>query len=570
MCLGGGGMAGTRMFGAQVSGNVPGSSPAKLEKPRAAAFGQAKLEAAFEKIVDQNNNKLGEWGIRAQGLETLQQLVAEGACDSPHFVPLFTAMLQEPVLDMTTRSASSKPALVKVGCATVSCLATALEQGLAKHSDLYVRALLNNIRDGQTHGVIEDSQECMATLLSHVHASKMILPLTNACDVKAEKSPICRTAAIEHLSFIVQHWPPAAVKKQVSAIVECVRRMMTDSSPGARTAARQCFWHLHARYESAAEKLLATLEPSAVRQLHSVRKALGEGAGEEAEEESPSQQAEQQRPPETSRKVEPASVGATRAREAQHRRTPGLGEAQRTARDRPATADTSAAKQERPRKTAHAINAAPKTAPTAEGAALMDSSESAESVFLSASKKCADGSASVRVESFHELRRLCSDLCDTTVHRLFDKLVSLLTEHTADSNEKVATACLEALACYAESHGELLSEQHLSSLLPNVLLKTVGAPVEHFLPAHSFHRTNLTRPCIILHGSAKDRATKAAVAAALDQMQGGPPPHWSFSARVRCLLRPQCSLSNCAFCCSVPYISSLRRGDTALIDSQNV
>jgi hypothetical protein len=217
-------MAGTRMFGAQVSGNVPGSSPAKLEKPRAAAFGQAKLEAAFEKIVDQNNNKLGEWGIRAQGLETLQQLVAEGACDSPHFVPLFTAMLQEPVLDMTTRSASSKPALVKVGCATVSCLATALEQGLAKHSDLYVRALLNNIRDGQTHGVIEDSQECMATLLSHVHASKMILPLTNACDVKAEKSPICRTAAIEHLSFIVQHWPPAAVKKQVSAIVECVSR----------------------------------------------------------------------------------------------------------------------------------------------------------------------------------------------------------------------------------------------------------------------------------------------------------------------------------------------------------
>eukprot|EP01043_Picozoa_sp_COSAG02_P002739 COSAG02_NODE_65_length_42645_cov_26.951934_9_plen_498_part_00 len=476
----------TRAFGAEVSGNAE-ASPVRHEvaKPRAAGLSAAKLEAAFEKIVEQNNNKLGEWGIRAKGLEALQQLVADGCCESPHFMELFVAMLQEPVLDMTTRSASSKPALVKVGCATVCCLAEALESKLAKHGELYVRALMKNIRDGQTHGVIEDSQECMATLLSNVHASKMILPLTNACDAKAEKSPICRTAAIEHLSFIVQQWPAAAVKKQLSAIVECIRRMQADSSPGARTAARQCFWYLHARWEPAANKLLATLDPSAVRQLNGVRKTMGDI--EEMEERGCSHETEHQQPQEIPRKAEPITSEATRPEEGRRRRTAGLGEAQRTARGRTA-ADISAIK---PSKTADAEHAKTTAAVEGSGSTGLQPSESAETVFLTAARNCADGSASVRVESFHELREICSSLEANSVHKLFDKLVSLLSEHTADGNEKVAAACLEAFACYVESYGELFSEQHLSTLLPAVLLKTV----------------------------AKDRATKVAVRATLDKMQ---------------------------------------------------
>ncbi len=492
----------TRAFGAEVSGNV--ASPARngVAKPRAAVWSAAKLEAAFEKIVEQNNNKLGEWGIRAKGLEALQELVAAGCCESPHFMELFVPMLQEPVLDMMTRSASSKPALVKVGCATVCCLAEALESKLAKHGELYVRALMNNIRDGQTHGVIEDSQECMATLLSTVHGSKMILPLANACDAKAEKSPICRTAAIEHLSFIVQHWPTAAVKKQLTTIVECIKRMQSDSSPGARTAARQCFWYLHARWEPAANKLLATLDPTAVRQLNGVRKTMGDI--EIMEEQSCSQEAERPRPQPSPRKAEPAPSGTTRAGEGNRRRFAGLGEAQRTVKVRTA-ADTSAVKSSRTADAEH-----PKATPAVEdtGSAGQQPNESAETVFLNATRNCADSSASVRVESFHALREVCSSLEANTLHRLFDKFVSLLSEHTADGNEKVAAACLEALTAYVESYGQLFSEQHLCALLPAVLLKTV----------------------------AKDRATKVAVRAAVDKIQGGCQSAISYRLDTHCAL----------------------------------
>ena len=75
----------TRAFGVEVSGNAA-ASPARHEavKARAVGLSATKLEAALEKIVEQNNNKLGEWGIRAKGLEALQQLVADGCCESPH------------------------------------------------------------------------------------------------------------------------------------------------------------------------------------------------------------------------------------------------------------------------------------------------------------------------------------------------------------------------------------------------------------------------------------------------------------------------------------------------------
>ena len=491
--------AAPRAFGAEVSGNAAPASPAMLsaQKPRAAAGGaaamsQAKLEAAFEKILEQNNNKLGEWEIRAKGLVALQELVDQGCCDSPHFLPLFTAMLQDPLLDMTTRSVSSKPALVKVGCATLSRIVETVEAGLDKSGHLYVAALMKNIRDGQTHGVIEDSQESMATLLAHVHGPKMIAPLTTACDSKAEKSPICRTAAIEHLCSIVQHWPAAVVKKQLSAIVECIRRMLADSSPGARTAARQCFWHLHARWESAASKLLASLEPSAVRQLNSARKAMGGEAAEEADEGSSAREVAHPRPKESARKkaaATPGATGATRAGEGSSRRTPGLGTAQRMgSRDGPAEPTRSAVKQSKtPRAQHHAASTVIPEEPLEQRA-----TETAEASFMDAMKNCADGSAAVRLESFHELRQLCSTLDASAVNRLFEKLVTVLTEHAADGHEKVSVGCLEALGVYIESYGALFLESYLSRLLPSVLLKTV----------------------------AKDRVTKAAVNVVLENMRG--------------------------------------------------
>lgn len=523
-------MAATRAFGAQISGNALASPSCEggAVKPQV-PMTQAKLEAALEKIVEQNNNKLGEWEIRAKGLEALQQLVADGCCDSSHFMPLFTAMLQKAVLDMTTRSASSKPALVKVGCSTVRCLAAALENKLAKHGELYVRALLNNIRDGQTHGVIEDSQECMATLLSHVHASKMIVPLASACDAKVEKSPVCRTASIEHLNFIVQHWPAAVVKKQLSTIVDCIRRTQADSSPGARTAARQCFWHLHARWESAANKLLATLEPSAVKQLNSVRKTMGKI--EVMHEGSCAEETEQQRPHESPRKTEQAAA-VSRVGEGHQRRTPGLlGEAQRTARKRPQTG-ASAAKSS---KSTHAEHTKAAATVGGTGSTGQHPSESVETALLNAMSKCADGSASVRLESFHELQQLCSSLEAQTARKLFDKLVTLLAEHTADGNEKVAAGCLTALTAYVQSYGELFTESHLSNLLPSVLLKTV----------------------------AKDRATKAAVHAALEKIQGEPDT-------VVILLKSIPS-SSCLFAhkrCGV--FSSLRRRGAIVIYSEDL
>ena len=233
----------SRAFGAELVANTAAASPAPGKTPaQLKAFSEKRLEGAFESICAQNTNKLGEWETRAKGLEALQELLSAGACESPHFLPLYMKMLEGPVLDMATRSRDSKPALVKVGCATIEQLAVALSgsREFAKTGEGYVLALLKNVRDGQTHGVIDDSQACMQTLLANIEHPKMVTPFLERCSVKDEKSPICRTASIEHLCFIVQSWPVNVLKKQIPAITEGIKKALADVTTHAITARCLC------------------------------------------------------------------------------------------------------------------------------------------------------------------------------------------------------------------------------------------------------------------------------------------------------------------------------------------
>ena len=493
-----------RAFGDDVTNGSPRSSPAKAERP---AWSDAKLESSTQKVTDMWTNKLGEWEIRAKGLEMLQEMVGEGACEAEGFVPIFVREMREQLLDQMTRSASSKPALVKVACATASRLAVALRSQLAKSGELLVLALLNNIRDGQNQGVVDDSQECMATLLANVHHPKMIAQLLEAA--LTDKSPICRTASMEHLCFVVQRWPANIVKKQLPAITECIRKTQTDAAPGARTASRQCFWHLHARWEAAANKLQATLGPSEVRQLNNTKKTMDEEAEDGAEDgcpEIPTAWAPEVSEPAERTVRKSLTTGAARLSVDAPRTSLSGG----VARAEPSTLSPKKAKIARRASDVAAEGGASPVkralSPVREKkAAGLSESEQAEASFVKALKKCGDTTAATRLEGFHELRKLCSTMEGGAVSKQFEPLAIALTEHCADGNEKVACACLEALGSFVAEYGSLFLESYLARLLPSVLLKTF----------------------------AKDRGAKAAVQRTLGEMRAHLAPEAFFTAILK-------------------------------------
>jgi CLIP-associating protein 1/2 len=155
-------------------------------------------------------------------------------------------------------------------CLLYSELVIALETTFDQVCELVLNNLLKMA--GVTKKLVAQlSQTTITTILKHTSAQPRTIPHMLWCSLQ-DKTAQTRVYASGHIkTYIEVHASKAKHVIETSgaldALVNCVKRALSDHNPGVRENARQAYWLLNAVWKDKGTAIMAGLDPNARKQL---------------------------------------------------------------------------------------------------------------------------------------------------------------------------------------------------------------------------------------------------------------------------------------------------------------
>ena len=217
-------------------------------------------EANFRQEISQVAAALApseKWDIKMQSLQRLEGLFLGGCSRFPSVIGLLVDM-QDAFRELIT---DKRSALCRQVCHLLIAAAEALQSDIEPLVDPLLPVLLKGTM--VTKKVISEStQYCALTLLYRCPAVRSALKLSDLA--RKEHHGKFREAAFGCIQLILEEWAPGYYESALDAILAAIKKGISDSVPGARTAARNCYHALCRSWELAAESVFAGL-PSNVQ-----------------------------------------------------------------------------------------------------------------------------------------------------------------------------------------------------------------------------------------------------------------------------------------------------------------
>ena len=201
-----------------------------------------------------------KWDIKMQALQRLEGLFLGGCTRFPSAAGLLADM-QEVFKALIT---DKRSALCRQVCHLLITASEALQSDMEPLVDPLLPVLLKGTM--VTKKVISEStQYCALTMLYRCPTVRSALKLSDlACKEHHGKF---REAAFGCIQLILEEWAPGYYEPALDSVLAAVKKGISDSVPGARTAARNCYHALCRSWELAAEGIFSGLPANVQKSL---------------------------------------------------------------------------------------------------------------------------------------------------------------------------------------------------------------------------------------------------------------------------------------------------------------
>ena len=201
-----------------------------------------------------------KWDIKMQALHRLEGLFLGGCARFPSVGGLLSEMQEV----FKALIADKRSALCRQVCHLLITASEALQSDMEPLVDPLLPVLLKGTM--VTKKVISEStQYCALTMLYRCPTVRSALKLSDlACKEHHGKF---REAAFGCIQLILEEWAPGYYEPALDSIIAAVKKGISDSVPGARTAARNCYHALCRSWELAAESIFSGLPSNVQKSL---------------------------------------------------------------------------------------------------------------------------------------------------------------------------------------------------------------------------------------------------------------------------------------------------------------
>ena len=214
-----------------------------------------ELVDVMSKIRDFLSDSQADWERRVESARDFRYIVV---LDGSRFEEFWTSLrnleipFQNAVKDLRSQ-------LVREACISVSFLTTQL--GDTGKLDRFAEAVLPSILQQMANSakiMATSAVTCAHFVVSDVQTHRLI-PII-AAQLAASKSATIRKHCYELVENALAKWPTRSLDKQVSTLVDIVKRGLTDADQEARAHSRQAFWQLKNHFPNQADHLYNQLD----------------------------------------------------------------------------------------------------------------------------------------------------------------------------------------------------------------------------------------------------------------------------------------------------------------------
>ncbi|XDV51156.1 hypothetical protein PO909_020084, partial [Leuciscus waleckii] len=229
--------------------------------PTVQIYSARELEDSMNKIREILSDDKHDWEQRVAALKKVRSLLLAGACDYDGFSQQLR--LLEGSFKLSAKDLRSQ--VVREACITLGHLSSVLRNKFDHGAENIMPTLLN---------LVPNSARVMATsgmaairlIIRHTHYPRLIPIMTSNC---TSKSVAVRRRCYEFLDLLLQEWQTHSLERNITVLMETIKKGVHDADSEARSVARKCYWGFHAHFSKEAEHLFQALELTYQKALQS-------------------------------------------------------------------------------------------------------------------------------------------------------------------------------------------------------------------------------------------------------------------------------------------------------------
>lgn len=204
-----------------------------------------------------------DWNKRIDALKEIRAWFSMTSFDLRANQDLFLPNLVtfEPLLQSALKDLRSQ--VVREACITVAFLAQEFHKDFFHFSEQILPFLIP-LLPNSAKVMASSAYVTIKFLIQHVHNHKLI-PIIISCF--SSKNSVIRRQCMELLNQVLQTWSASSTEKQLTLLLEAIKKGVGDADAEARMHSRRAFWSLSDNFKGQADSLLHSLDSSKQRQL---------------------------------------------------------------------------------------------------------------------------------------------------------------------------------------------------------------------------------------------------------------------------------------------------------------
>jgi len=218
-------------------------------------------EQEFRSICDLLSNSSIDWQRRVETLKHFRGSINAGVLEYKEIydnLKLCELPFQNSVKDLRSQ-------VVREACITIAYMSFKMGLKVARFCEALLPTLYNLILNSAKI-MSSSALVCIRLIFQHTKSARLIPTVTNNLNSKSKE---IRKACCDFLDIIVHTWPSSTLEKHTQALMDGIKRGISDADGEARQSARKAFWGFAEHFRDQSESLLNSLDPSKQKALFS-------------------------------------------------------------------------------------------------------------------------------------------------------------------------------------------------------------------------------------------------------------------------------------------------------------